>query len=60
MPPVSEILTGASLIVKLGLAVWDAVQSGDKSRTVGEIFDGVTKDEAEIDRLERERFPGSA
>lgn len=56
MPPISEILQGAGLIVKLGIAVWEAVQSGDRTRTVGEIFDGVQKDEDEIDRLERERF----
>jgi len=56
MPPISDILTGASLIVKLGIAVWEAIQSGDTTRTVGQIFEGVSKDEPEIDRLERERF----
>lgn len=48
-----------SLLLRLGLAVYEAVQSGDTSRTVGEIFAGVPKDQAEIDRLEslaRARF----
>lgn len=44
------------VIVKLGLAVYEAVKNGDRHRTVGEIFDGVTSDMSELDRLELARF----
>ena len=40
------------LVLRLGLAVYEAVQRGDTSKTVGEIFHGVPLDAAEIDRLD--------
>lgn len=44
------------LVVTLGLAVWQAIEEGDESKTVGEIFDGVRSDASELERLEIERF----
>ncbi len=51
MDPAS-IVTGVGLIVRLGIAVYEAVKSGDTGRTVGEIFADVSKDETEIERLD--------
>lgn len=48
---------GAVLLVKLGFAVYEAVKSGDRSKTVGEVFDGMGTDLAELERLERSHFP---
>ncbi len=53
MDTVSKVLR---VIVELGLAVYAAIKAGDRERTVGEIFDGVTKDMTELDRLELARF----
>lgn len=47
----SDILQAASLIVRLGLAVWEAVEKGDSGKTVGEIFAGVKTDHEEIEAL---------
>lgn len=47
----SEILQFGPLVLRLGVAVYEAIQSGDHSRTVGEIFASVPKDEPEIERL---------
>lgn len=57
----SEIVTWVQLLVKLGLAVWDAYEAGDTSKTVGEIFAGVPRDAdvmAEIRERYRKRFEG--
>lgn len=48
----SDLVSLGSLLLRLGLAVYEAVRSGDRMRTVGEIFDGVPRDQAEIDRLD--------
>lgn len=53
MMPIDPVAV-AALILKLGVAVYEAIASGNTTRTVGEIFDGVGKDEAEIDRLREE------
>ena len=47
----SDVIEWVKLLAKLGLAVWEAVESGDRSKTVGEIFDGMPKDMDEIERL---------
>lgn len=49
-------IEGAKLLVTLGLEVYKAVKSGNRDKTVGEIFDGMGADLDEIDRLERARF----
>lgn len=51
----TDVAAVVTLLVRLGLAVWDAVESGNRHRTVGEIFDAVPKDGEEIERL-REQF----
>ena len=51
-----DVMKAANLLFKLGLAVFEAIEAGDRSRTVGEIFDGVKSDMSELDRLELERF----
>lgn len=56
MPDWLIALKSAETLLKLGFAVVEAIASGNRGRTVGEIFDGVTKDMDEIDRLELERF----
>ena len=48
----ADIVSLGSLLLRLGLAVYEAVKSGDTARTVGEIFEGVPKDTAEIERLD--------
>ncbi len=48
----SDTIAWVQLLIKLGLAVYDAVRAGDTGRTVGEIFAGVGRDEDEIKRLE--------
>lgn len=42
------------LIVELGLETYKAVKEGNRSKTVGEIFDGVPKDMSKIRELEDE------
>lgn len=51
-----EALSWAKLLVTLGLEVWKAVRNGETTKTVGEIFEGATKDMSEIERLELLRF----
>jgi hypothetical protein len=50
----SDAIKVAEIVFKLGVAVYEAIQKGDRTRTVGEIFDGVRKDMDEIERLEAE------
>jgi hypothetical protein len=48
------VIKGLELVVKLGIAVYEAIQKGERARTVGEIFDGVRRDMDEIERLRAE------
>lgn len=48
------ISSWVKLLVSLGLEVYRAVQSGQRTKTVGEIFAGVEPDGAEMGRLEAE------
>lgn len=50
----SDLLSLVPLLLKLGLAVYEAIRDGDTTRTVGEIFDGVPRDMQEILRLRAE------
>lgn len=50
------IVQGARLLLTLGFEVYRAVKDGNRSKTVGEIFDGMVSDMSEVDRLELERF----
>jgi hypothetical protein len=50
----SDVIKGLELVVKLGIAVYEAIQKGERARTVGEIFDGVRRDMDEIERLRAE------
>lgn len=50
------IIDGARLLVTLGFEVYRAIREGNRTKTVGEIFDGVGTDMAELERLELERF----
>lgn len=55
----SEISEWVRLLVELGLEVWRAVEAGENSKTVGEIFAGRRKDMDKIRELEeraREHF----
>jgi len=55
----AEIVSWVQLLIRLGLAVYDAVQRGDAGRTVGEIFAEVPKDEdaiAELRKRAREHY----
>lgn len=50
----SELVRLLPFLLRLGRDVYEAVKSGDRSRTVGEIFDGVPSDLSEIERLRAE------
>jgi len=55
----SEIATWVKLLVELGMEVWKAIEAGDDTKTVGEIFAGRRKDMDKIRELEeraREHF----
>lgn len=52
-----ETIDLVQTLIRLGLRVWEAIEAGDRTRTVGEIFDGIGLDKAEIDRLRDARFP---
>lgn len=42
------------LLVELGLEVWRAVEAGDRTKTVNEIFESRTEDRDKIRALEEE------
>lgn len=48
------IMDGVGLVVQLGLAVYQAIEAGDDSKTVGEIFAGVKKDREVLAELRKE------
>ena len=50
----NDLLSLIPLLLRLGLAVYEAIKTGDRSKTVGEIFDGVPADTQEIARLRAE------
>jgi hypothetical protein len=55
----AEIVSWVQLLIRLGLAVFEAVQKGDTGRTVGEIFAGHAEDADTVERLRkaaRERY----
>lgn len=49
---VSKGLELAPLLLRLGLAVYEAIAKGESTKTVGEIVAGVPMDSTEIDRLD--------
>lgn len=52
--PSETLFTLIPFLLKFGIAAYEAIKSGDRTRTVGEIFDGMGSDLDEIKRLERE------
>ena len=52
----SDWINLGRLALTLGAEVISAIRSGETTKTVGEIFEGVKTDLSEIERLELERF----
>lgn len=52
----SDWINLGRLILTLGAEVLSAIREGQTTRTVGEIFDSVSSDLSELERLELARF----